>query len=102
LTRPGALFLLTVALSNVVSNVPAVMLLLPTAKVTAAGGATLALASTLAGNLLLGGSIANLIVADQAAQLGVKIDWRAHAKVGVPVTLGTLGLAWGWLALTAK
>jgi Na+/H+ antiporter NhaD/arsenite permease-like protein len=62
----------------------------------------LALASTLAGNLLLSGSIANLIVAEQAAQLGVKIDWRAHARVGVPVTLGTLVLAWAWLALTVR
>jgi Na+/H+ antiporter NhaD/arsenite permease-like protein len=101
LTRSGPLFLVTVALSNVVSNVPAVMLLLPTARGAIAGGATLSLASTLAGNLLLAGSIANLIVADQAAQLGVKIDWRAHARIGVPVTLGTLGLAWAWLALTS-
>jgi Na+/H+ antiporter NhaD/arsenite permease-like protein len=102
LTRSGPLFLVTVALSNIVSNVPAVMLLLPTAKTAAAGGATLALASTLAGNLLLAGSIANLIVSDQAGQLGVKIDWRAHAKIGVPVTLGTLAVAWSWLALTVR
>jgi Na+/H+ antiporter NhaD/arsenite permease-like protein len=101
LTRSGPLFLATVVLSNVVSNVPAVMLLLPTARAAAAaGGATLALASTLAGNLLLAGSIANLIVADQAALLGVRIDWRSHAKIGVPVTLGTLVLAWAWLALS--
>jgi Na+/H+ antiporter NhaD/arsenite permease-like protein len=98
LTRSGPLFLATVVLSNLVSNVPAVMLLLPTARAAAAGGATLALASTLAGNLLLAGSIANLIVADQAALLGVKVDWRAHAKVGVPVTVGTLAVAWAWLA----
>jgi Na+/H+ antiporter NhaD/arsenite permease-like protein len=97
LTRSGPLFLATVVLSNLVSNVPAVMLLLPTARAAAAGGATLALASTLAGNLLLAGSIANLIVADQAAMLGVKVDWRAHARVGVPVTLGTLAVAWAWL-----
>jgi Na+/H+ antiporter NhaD/arsenite permease-like protein len=101
LSRTGTLFVTTIALSNVVSNVPAVMLLLPTAKMVAGGGATLALASTLAGNLLLAGSIANLIVADQAAQLGVKIDWRAHVRIGLPVTLGTLALAWGWLVLVA-
>jgi len=98
-TRSGPLFLATVVLSNVVSNVPAVMLLLPTARAAVAGGATLALASTLAGNLLLAGSIANLIVADQAAQLGIKVDWRAHAKIGVPVTIGTLAVAWAWLTL---
>jgi Na+/H+ antiporter NhaD/arsenite permease-like protein len=102
LTRAGPLFLATAVLSNVVSNVPSVMLLLPTARAAAGGGETLALASTLAGNLLLAGSIANLIVADQAAQLGVKLDWREHAKVGVPVTLGTLAIAWGWLAVTTR
>ena len=102
LTHSGPLFLATVVLSNVVSNVPAVMLLLPTARFVVGGGATLALASTLAGNLLLAGSIANLIVADQAAQVGVNVDWRAHAKIGVPVTLGTLALAWGWLTLMAR
>ena len=53
----------------------------------------LALASTLAGNLLIVGSIANIIVVDQARRLGVAIDWRTHARVGVPVTLATLALA---------
>ncbi len=100
LTRSGPLFAATVVLSNVVSNVPAVMLLLPTARAAVGGGATLALASTLAGNLLLAGSIANLIVVDQAAMLGVKVDWREHAKVGVPVTLASLAVSWAWLALT--
>jgi Na+/H+ antiporter NhaD/arsenite permease-like protein len=101
-SSPGWLFVLTVALSNMVSNVPAVMLLLPTAKAASAGGPTLALASTLAGNLFLAGSIANLIVAEQASQLGVKIGWRGHARVGVPVTLATLGVTWGWLVLIAR
>jgi len=78
--------------------VPAVMLLLPAASHPLAG-ATLALSSTLAGNLLLVGSIANLIVAEQAGRLGVAIDWRTHARVGVPVTLATLALAAGWVAL---
>ena len=50
----------------------------------------LALASTLAGNLLIVGSIANIIVVDQAARLGITIDWRTHARIGVPVTLATL------------
>jgi Na+/H+ antiporter NhaD/arsenite permease-like protein len=58
----------------------------------------LALVSTFAGNLLLVGSIANLIVADLARKAGVLIDWRAHAVIGVPVTLATLAVAWAWLA----
>ena len=52
--------------------------------------------STLAGNLLLVGSIANLIVVDLAQRSGVIIDWRAHARVGVPVTLMTLAIVWLW------
>ncbi len=98
LQAPGALFGATVVLSNAVSNVPAVMLLLPAAHHPMAG-AILALASTLAGNLFIVGSIANIIVVDQAARLGVRIDWRTHARVGVPVTLGTLAIAAGWLWL---
>ena len=98
LGAPHWLFAAAVVLSNVVSNVPAVMLLLPAAEGPGAGAA-LALASTLAGNLLLVGSIANLIVADQAARLGVHIGWREHARVGIPVTLTTLAVAAGWLWL---
>lgn len=88
---PGPLFAASVLLSNLVSNVPAVMLLLPVASAPLAGP-LLALSSTLAGNLLLISSIANLIVVQAAAQHGVRIDWRTHARVGVPVTLATLGI----------
>lgn len=98
---PGTLFLVTVPLSNLVSNVPAVMLLLPTAT-HPDSGAILALASTLAGNLLLVGSIANLIVADQAARLGIHFGWKEHAKAGVPIALVTLAIAAAWLALLAR
>ena len=96
--HPAWLFVVTAALSNLVSNVPAVMLLLPTAS-TPLAGPILALSSTLAGNLILIGSIANLIVADQAARLHVAIGWRDHARVGIPIALVTLALAAGWLWL---
>ncbi|RMF77301.1 MAG: anion transporter, partial [Nitrospirae bacterium] len=92
LTHPAPLFVAVVALSNAVSNVPAVMLLLPLATHPLAGP-ILALGSTLAGNLLLVGSIANLIVADLAGRHGVVIDWRVHARTGVPVTVVTLAVA---------
>jgi Na+/H+ antiporter NhaD/arsenite permease-like protein len=100
LSQPAWLFAVTVLLSNLVSNVPAVMLLLPVATHPLAGP-VLALASTLAGNLFLVGSIANLIVVDQAARLGVRISWRDHARVGVPVTAATLAIAAAWLWLRA-
>jgi Na+/H+ antiporter NhaD/arsenite permease-like protein len=96
LDRPLPLFAATVVLSNVVSNVPAVMLLMPLAK-HAAAGPLLALASTLAGNLLIVGSIANIIVVDAAARRGARISWRDHARIGVPVTLVTLAIAAAWL-----
>ncbi len=96
LTRPAWLFGTTVVLSNLVSNVPAVMLLLHITP-QASSGPVLALASTLAGNLLLVGSIANLIVIEQAALRDVHIGWREHARVGIPVTAMTLAIAAGWL-----
>ncbi|MDD5249150.1 MAG: anion transporter [Rhodocyclaceae bacterium] len=91
LAQPAPLFAAILVLSNIVSNVPAVMLLLPFATHTLAGQ-TLALVSTLAGNLLIVGSIANIIVVDAAARRGIGIPWRRHAAVGVPVTLATLAI----------
>ena len=97
-SRPAWQFALTPLLSNLVSNVPAVMLLVPAATGPHAG-ALLALTSTFAGNLLIVGSIANIIVVEQAARQGVSIDWRTHARTGVPVTLGTLMVTALWLSL---
>lgn len=99
LGETGPLFAAGLLLSNVVSNVPAVMLLLPHlhGQDPAVAGLTLALVSTFAGNLLLVGSIANLIVADLAAQQGIRIDWRSHARIGVPVTVLSLGAVAAWL-----
>lgn len=96
-TRPAWLFALSVGLSNAVSNVPAVMLLLPVVH-GAKLGAILALTSTLAGNLLIVGSIANIIVVEQARAAGIAVDWRAHARIGVPVTLLTLAVSAAALA----
>ncbi len=101
LANPGTLLVVGVALSNLVSNVPAVMLLLPhvgsDAGAAQHAGLVLALGSTLAGNLLLVGSIANLIVVDLARQGGVAIHWKQHAQVGIPVTLATLVATAAWL-----
>lgn len=101
LAAPVWLFPATAVLSNLVSNVPAVMLLLPVASHPQAGP-ILALSSTFAGNLLIVGSIANIIVVEQAARLGVRITWAEHAKVGIPVTLLTLAIAAAWLWLRAQ
>jgi Na+/H+ antiporter NhaD/arsenite permease-like protein len=61
----------------------------------------LALVSTLAGNLLIVGSIANIIVVDAARRRGILIDWRQHARTGVPVTVATLAITAGWFMLRA-
>jgi Na+/H+ antiporter NhaD/arsenite permease-like protein len=100
LSQPVPLFGAAAVLSNLVSNVPAVMLLLPAARHDLAGP-ILALSSTLAGNLLIVGSIANIIVVDQAARLGITIGWRTHARIGIPVTLATLAIAAAWLVAIA-
>ena len=96
LEHPAPLFGATFLLSNMVSNVPAVMLLLPLAREPLAGP-MLALVSTLAGNLLIVGSIANIIVVDAAAQHNITISWARHARIGVPVTLATLAITASYL-----
>ncbi len=93
LTHPPVLVPVVALLSNLVGNVPAVMMLLPFAGKGAAVGHALALASTFAGNALLIGSIANLIVAEQAARIGIRLGFREHARIGVPVTLAALSFA---------
>jgi Na+/H+ antiporter NhaD/arsenite permease-like protein len=98
LAEAGPLFAATFVLSNVVSNVPAVMLLLPAAT-EPFSGPMLALVSTLAGNLFIVGSIANIIVVEAARRRGIAIDWRVHARAGVPVTLASLAFTAAWFAL---
>jgi Na+/H+ antiporter NhaD/arsenite permease-like protein len=97
LAEPVPLFAATLLLSNIVSNVPAVMLLLPAAT-EPFSGPMLALVSTLAGNLFIVGSIANIIVVDAARRRGIPLDWRSHARTGVPVTLATLAITAAWFA----
>ena len=101
LTQPAELFVTALLLSNLLSNVPATMLLLPVATHPLAGP-LLALVTTLAGNFIIVGSIANIIVVDAAARRGIRIDWRIHARAGVGVTVATLAIAAGWLYWCAQ
>lgn len=93
LTHPAVLVVTVSLLGLLVGNVPAVMLLLPFVGREPATGYALALSSTFAGNAVLVGSIANLIVAEQAERLGVPFGFREHLRMGLPVTLISLGLA---------
>ena len=92
----------TAILSNIVSNVPAVMLLrtvVGSFPDPHAGWLALAMASTLAGNLTITGSVANIIVVERAAAEGVRVSFGDYFRVGVPLTILTLfvGMAWLWL-----
>jgi len=86
-------------LGTLVGNVPAVMLLLRFLPAEPEVGYALALASTFAGNAVLVGSIANLIVVEQAARVGIRIGFRDHLRVGLPITLVSLAIAALALAL---
>jgi Na+/H+ antiporter NhaD/arsenite permease-like protein len=102
LDRPGVLTVVAALLSNLVSNVPAVMLfkpLMPALGEPDRAWLILAMATTLAGNLTLIGSVANLIVAEAARVAHVKLGFLAYARVGVPLTVVTLLIGWMLLAL---
>ncbi|WP_338866373.1 SLC13 family permease [Myxococcus stipitatus] len=80
---------LTLVASNLFSNVPFVMLArswVPTLQDVELGWHVLALGSTLAGNLTLVGSVANLIVFE-AARGKVDMTFMRYLRVGLPVTL---------------
>jgi len=92
----------TVILSNLVSNVPAVLLLKPVVTAMAdptAGWLTLAAASTLAGNLTLLGSVANLIVAESAQRRKVTLGFWEYTRAGLLITLLSLVVSTIWLSL---
>ena len=92
----------TAVLSNLISNVPAVLLLKPVVANMAdprLGWLTAAAASTLAGNLTLLGSVANLIVAETASRWRVEISFWEYTKSGLIITLVTLVIAVLWLTL---
>jgi Na+/H+ antiporter NhaD/arsenite permease-like protein len=95
-------FLLSVfsaVLSNLVSNVPAVLMFKPFAAHLANPTRvwlTLAMSSTLAGNLTVLGSVANLIVIQQARRK-VTIGFWAYFRVGAPLAILTILLGAIWI-----
>jgi Na+/H+ antiporter NhaD/arsenite permease-like protein len=92
-----------VVLSNLVSNVPAVLLFRPFVRQLpnpSDAWLTLAMATTFAGNLTLLGSVANLIVAEIARGRGIDLSFREYLKAGLLITLASLFLGVAWLSLT--
>jgi len=101
LNRTLVLASTTAVLSNLLSNVPAVMVLKPLIAHLADprhGWLVLGMASTLAGNLTIPGSVANLIVVAGAARRGIRIGLWTHFVIGAPVTLGSLAFGILWLS----
>ena len=93
------LVVITTVLSNLISNVPAVLLLQPLIPPEdSQAWLLLAASSTLAGNLTLLGSVANLIMVEAADQLGYRLGFVEHLRFGVPLTLGTVAIAYVWLS----
>jgi Na+/H+ antiporter NhaD/arsenite permease-like protein len=91
----------TALLSNLVSNVPAVLVLRPFVQGLPDQQhvwLVIAMASTLAGNLTLVGSVANLIVAERARAAGIEISFAAYLRIGLPLTLVTLAAGAWWLS----
>ncbi|WP_010588073.1 anion transporter [Schlesneria paludicola] len=94
---------LSVVLSNLVSNVPAVLLFKPIVPATTnpeQAWLALAMSSTFAGNLTVLGSVANLIVVENARRAGFNVSFQEYLKVGIPVTIITTLLGVGWLQWT--
>jgi Na+/H+ antiporter NhaD/arsenite permease-like protein len=94
---------LSVLLSNLVSNVPAVLLFKPLMEVMPEkelAWLALAMSSTLAGNLTVLGSVANLIVVENARRAATELGFLEYLKVGVPLTVLTTIVGIAWLALT--
>ena len=102
LEQVAILSAVTAVLSNLVSNVPAVLMIQPfvvSLPNQTTAWLTIAIASTLAGNFTILGSIANLIVVQKAAASGVEISFWGYFRVGAPLTVITLviGTLWMWL-----
>jgi Na+/H+ antiporter NhaD/arsenite permease-like protein len=96
------LTLITGVLSNLISNVPAVLLLKPVVANmdnVRLGWLTIAAASTLAGNLTLLGSVANLIVAEIAERWRIDLNFWEYTKSGVIITVLSLAISVLWLNL---
>jgi Na+/H+ antiporter NhaD/arsenite permease-like protein len=102
LDSPYNLMLTTAALSNLINNSAAVMLLLKVVNVSHPINAyILALANSFGGSLMVIGSVANLIVCQQARTLGLNISFRDFARLGIPVTLAAFAGLVLWVMLMA-
>jgi Na+/H+ antiporter NhaD/arsenite permease-like protein len=101
---PGSLVLLTpysLVASNAIGGVPSAMLFLELWPSAPPGVLyALALLSGLAGNLLLTGSLTNVLIAERADRMVAGLTFAEHARAGVPIAIISIGFAAFWLSLT--
>jgi Na+/H+ antiporter NhaD/arsenite permease-like protein len=94
------LAVVTATVSNLINNSAAVMLLVKLTNVAHPPVAyVLALANSFGGSLIILGSVSNIIVVQQARELGINISFRDFARLGVPVTLAAMTGLLAWVAL---
>ena len=92
LNAPHNLVLTTAVLSNLINNSAAVMLLLKVITLSQPVTAyILALANSFGGSLIIIGSVSNIIVVQQAREMGINISFWDFARLGIPVTLAAPG-----------
>ena len=100
LQSPSMLAVVTAILSNLINNAAAVLLLVKVVDVTHPTTAyVLALANSFGGSLIIIGSVSNIIVVQQARELGIRISFRDFARLGVPVTLAAMAGLLAWVVL---
>jgi len=101
LNSPADLAVATAGLSNLINNSAAVMLLLKMVNLSQPATAyILALANSFGGSLIIIGSVSNIIVVQQARELGIKISFWDFARLGAPVTLAAIVGLLVWVKLT--
>jgi Na+/H+ antiporter NhaD/arsenite permease-like protein len=99
-SRPANEVALTAGLTALINNAPAVMLLLKLVPVTHVSIAyVMAVANSFAGSSIMTASVANLVVVQQARTQGIVISFWDFARLGIPITLLSLGGLIGWAVL---
>ena len=100
LQSPRILAVAAATLSNLISNSAAALLLVKVVNVTRPSTAyVLALANSFGGSLIVIGSVSNIIVMQQARELGITISFRAFARLGVPVTVASIAVLLAWITV---
>jgi Na+/H+ antiporter NhaD/arsenite permease-like protein len=99
-SRPNNEALLTAGLSVLISNAPAVLLLIKLVPIAHASSAyIMAVANSFGGNAIVTASVANIIVVQQARRQGVIISFGAFARLGIPITIAAMAGLMAWAAL---